>query len=671
MISGGCATTPRTTTKQQSLDEWRLLTSPTSPPPRVFVKGDQVQFYFPAPRGMTTFKAEWVRGKIPTSGYRVKSALLRWDRKLAQIPEGHRSWREATVITGGEWGTLATNLIAELTPSAPNHAAYYQAFLADGVCYRDPAGAPHFLPFGQAPVDAVVEHRFSIEETLEVLARFVDRQFARTDPRNDLFLLMAPSRQQFAQPVLVDRLQRRCVLLNPAALYDFTEQGLTPASTMRSLSAILPEGHGLALLKNPMSSAARLADLGIATAVRFVRIPLPKPAASVPPLSQAAGMDLAAWESWLDRYTGTRLEEGFLKLRNNGDGFFPGLEEAIAAATNWVHFNIYIFDRDDVAVGIADRLKPRAKEVDVKVVFDRLGSISGGQVPPASPLPEDFVMPASIGAYLKEGSNVKVRKFLNPWFSSNHSKVLLVDGTQGWLGGMNFGREYRYDWHDLMIELHGPVLASLEADFDRAWAHAGPWGDLAYAAALFSDARTTPAVPSPEPWMKVRRLPTRTLWKPFSAAVLNALREAQSYIYVENPYLLDKRVILALVRARNRGVDVRVILPRVNDFKAAGRASLVVANYLLEHGVRVYFYPGMTHVKAVLVDDWVCVGSANLNHLSLRVNQEQNIATSDPRFAAEVKREVFGNDFSRSHELTQPIMIDWVDILADLLLEGI
>jgi len=60
------------------------------------------------------------------------------------------------------------------------------------------------------------------------------------------------------------------------------------------------------------------------------------------------------------------------------------------------------------------------------------------------------------------------------------------------------------------------------------------------------------------------------------------------------------------------------------------RSNLVLANYLLEHGVRVYFYPGMTHVKALLVDGWACLGSANLNHLSLRVCQEHNVASSDP-----------------------------------------
>jgi cardiolipin synthase A/B len=87
--------------------------------------------------------------------------------------------------------------------------------------------------------------------------------------------------------------------------------------------------------------------------------------------------------------------------------------------------------------------------------------------------------------------------------------------------------------------------------------------------------------------------------------------------------------------------------------------------------VRVYFYPDMTHVKALLVDGWACLGSGNLNHLSLRVNQEQNIATSDPALAARLEKDLFDEDFSRSYELTEPISVDWVDFLADLVLEGL
>jgi phosphatidylserine/phosphatidylglycerophosphate/cardiolipin synthase-like enzyme len=78
----------------------------------------------------------------------------------------------------------------------------------------------------------------------------------------------------------------------------------------------------------------------------------------------------------------------------------------------------------------------------------------------------------------------------------------------------------------------------------------------------------------------------------------------------------------------------------------------------------------MTHVKAMLVDDWACLGSGNLNHMSLRLSQEDNIATSDPTFAARLKHDLFEEDFARSYELQESISLEWIDFMADLVLEG-
>ena len=654
--------------KQASLDEWRSLTAPSAPAPRVFVKGDAIRFYFQVGTDVVEFGAHWSRLRVPTEGFRVNSALLHWHEKLPRLPEGERGWREATVIAGAEWNRLTTNLLAALTPTTPLHGVYYQGFLADRFLYRDAHGAPCPVAIGEQPREVVIDRRYSIEETLDLMARLFEEDLSRNHPASSLFLLMAPNARRFTQPLLLDRRQRECVWLSPAALYDPTERGLGLSATAQGLSALIFEGHGVALLKNPISSVARLGDVGVQTVVRLFQFPFLKPGSQFPAVRNAGGMDLEAWESWLDRNTGTRREDGSIDLLLDGERFFPRLHQAIADATNHIHLEVYIFDRDDVAVGVADELKRRSEDIPVEVILDRVSSIASGVSPPGTPIPEDFIPPSSICSYLRRDSRVRVHPFLNPWLSSDHTKVYLIDGTQAWLGGMNVGREYRYEWHDLMVELRGPVVASLEGEFRRHWAHASLLGDLAYAAALASGPKRPKPAPHSDGWAQMRLLPTRTAWKPFSAAVLGAIRRSQNYIYIENPYLFDKGVIGDLVRARNRGVDVRVILPRVNDLKAGGRSNLVTANYLLEHGVRVYFYPGMTHVKALLVDDWACLGSANLNHLSLRICQEQNVGTSDRAFAARLKEELFEEDFSRSYELTEPIAVDWVDFLTDQVL---
>jgi phosphatidylserine/phosphatidylglycerophosphate/cardiolipin synthase-like enzyme len=656
--------------RQRALDEWRNLSSPPSAPPRVFVKGDKVQFYFQNETQTVVFAASWFPRRAPTKGYRVASARLRLDQERPPMPQGERSWHEATVIAGPEWRKLTTNLLASLAPTKPGHGFYYQGFLADRVVFRDAQGAPNIASIGEQPSTIVIDGHFSMEETLQVVAQKVESDLARNHPGDSLFVLMAPNAKRFPQPLLLDRQKRRCIWLSPAAMYDSTERGFPLANTTQGIWAFLFESHGLALVKNPLSSAARLVDVGAQTILRFMRLPLPKPDHPPPPDPSAKGMDLVAWEAWLDRYTGTRYQQGSLELLIDGESFFPRLHQAISQATNHVHFDLYIFDRDDVGVGLADLLRERSRDLEVQLLLDRMGCLSAGNVPPATPMPEDFTPPSSIGSYLRKDSKVHVRSFLNPWFSAEHSKLYLVDGYRAWVGGMNVGREYRYEWHDLMVELQGPVVASLEEDFRHAWAHAGALGDLAYIGSVLTpqDERKIPP-PAPNS-AKIRLLPTKTGWKPFSAAVLGAIRQAQSYIYVENSYLFDKKVVRALVDARGRGVDVRVIMPGINDFEAASRSNLVTANYLHQHGVRVYFYPGMTHVKAILVDDWAALGSSNLNHLSLRLCQEHNIATTDPAFVGRLKNELFAPDFSRSSELSEAISIDWMDVLSDLVLEN-
>jgi phosphatidylserine/phosphatidylglycerophosphate/cardiolipin synthase-like enzyme len=659
------------TPKQKSLDEWRELTSPASPAPQVFVKGDDIRFYFRNGTNVLEFFADWSRHRIPTDSYKVNSALLRWQQNLSRPPElGRHGWREATVIAGPEWRRLTTNLLEVLTPKSPDHGAYYQAFLADRVLYRDSNGVARFALLGEQPGSVIIDHSFSVEETLEVLSRRMEERLVKNHPGDSLFLIMAPNASRFTEPLLLDRQQRRCVWLSPEVLYDTTERGSAFTYSARGLAGLVFESHGLALVKNPFSSATRLANLAVQTAIKVLHFPLPKPTPDVPPLVHTNGMDLAAWDQWLDDYTGTHREDGAINLLIDGDQFFPRLQQAIAQATNHINMNLYIFDRDDVAVAVADQLKQRStNNVRVHLIVDQMGSLSAGVVPPATPMPEDFVMPASIVSYLRSGSRVRVHQFLNPWFTTDHQKIYLVDGTHAWVGGMNVGREYRYEWHDLMFELNGPVVASLEREFRRDWAHESLLGDFAYAAALVTPPKKSAPAAGTNQWIKLRRLPTRTIAKPFATAVRGALRRAQSYIYVENPYLFDKGVVTELVEARERGVDVRVVLPRVNDFKAGGRSNLVIANYLHQQGVRVYFYPGMTHVKALLVDGWACLGSGNMTHLSLEVAQEQNIATSDPIFAEHLAHDLFEQDFARSYELTQPISVDWVDSMADTVLE--
>jgi len=90
---------------------------------------------------------------------------------------------------------------------------------------------------------------------------------------------------------------------------------------------------------------------------------------------------------------------------------------------------------------------------------------------------------------------------------------------------------------------------------------------------------------------------------------------------------------------------------------------------MLENGIRVYIYPGMSHVKAAIFDGWVCVGSANLDKLSLQINKELNIATSDREIARNLMQKVFLPDLAASEEIFVPYSIDLRARLAEMVVD--
>jgi cardiolipin synthase len=98
-------------------------------------------------------------------------------------------------------------------------------------------------------------------------------------------------------------------------------------------------------------------------------------------------------------------------------------------------------------------------------------------------------------------------------------------------------------------------------------------------------------------------------------------------------------------------------------------SNKITINKLLAHGVRVYQYPGMSHIKAAVYDGWMCVGSANFDKLSLEVNKELNLATSDPATVDSLLDRLFIPDLLMSREITEPIDTSTSTQLAEIIVD--
>lgn len=423
-------------------------------------------------------------------------------------------------------------------------------------------------------------------------------------------------------------------------------------------------------INRPVSNAASLASLSLKSAGGLVRriaigtTQMPALDGPIPAVSNGQPMDLEEFEKTLDRLTGTRQDTGRISFLIDGDEFFGRLIETIENAQSSIDIRTYIFDNDDFAVAMADLLKKRAESVRVRMLLDGLGNALARRVDPDS-LPADHEPPLMMSHYIEHDSAVKVRNLTNPWFTGDHTKTTIIDQKIAFIGGMNIGREYRYDWHDLMMEVTGPVVDQLQFKSDKAWARAGVFGDLAFALRSIRRKKAR----ADRGGYPIRILQTKDFNSQIHKAQIAAIRNAKSYILIENAYFSDDQTVYELAKARRRGVDVRVIIPLRGNHGPLNASNKITINKLLAHGVRVYQYPGMSHIKASVYDGWMSVGSANFDKLSLEINKELNLATSDPDTVKALIDRLFVPDLMMSQEITEPLETSTSTMVAEIIVD--
>jgi cardiolipin synthase A/B len=182
--------------------------------------------------------------------------------------------------------------------------------------------------------------------------------------------------------------------------------------------------------------------------------------------------------------------------------------------------------------------------------------------------------------------------------------------------------------------------------------------------------RTKPLFPwqqPPQPNALARLVHSEPGNRQLAQALYRAVDLAKNRIYIENVYLCDSKLVYRLAQARRRGVDVRVVLTFTSTTDIINRSNRVVANRLLAAGVRVYIFPGMTHVKAATVDGcWAYIGTGNFDSLSFRRNYEVGLSVTACPLIAQLEEGLFLPDLRAEWELTEPVSVSFVDYLAEI-----
>ncbi|WP_411826566.1 phospholipase D-like domain-containing protein [Luteolibacter sp. AS25] len=406
-------------------------------------------------------------------------------------------------------------------------------------------------------------------------------------------------------------------------------------------------GTVLAAVKQPVTTVRQ----GVAVAVyrpREVLIGnLPPDLLPEPALENTPGTP--AFEKMLDDEGFPKAEYGTLKWLVDGDEFFPELDRQIANARKSIKIQLYIFDNDDIAVRYADKLKQRSQEVDVNLLWDDFGTASAHLSSPETQPKKGFEAPSSMMDYITKDSDVEVRRTLNPWLVADHTKMLIFDDNTAIVGGMNMGREYYSEWHDLMVRVNGPIVGSMSGLFEKAWRTSGPFGD--YASLWANKKFSKPSRPEGAIPMRILRTDAGSARQEILEASLLAIRGAKERILIVNPYFANDEIVLAVRGAAKRGVDVKVILAAEGDSAIMDIGNLATARVLIEAGAKLYRYPRMAHLKVMVCDNWATAGSANMDTLSMRINRELNISFSDKQEVETLVGKVFRPGIAKSRRM--------------------
>lgn len=207
----------------------------------------------------------------------------------------------------------------------------------------------------------------------------------------------------------------------------------------------------------------------------------------------------------------------------------------------------------------------------------------------------------------------------------NHKKLIVIDHSVCYLGGINI-TEHNFGWHDMMVRIEDPdVTRYCGMDFERSWS-----GERASSTARFKNIEIFNIDPPDlSPYQKV--------W-----SVLDGAREE---ILVESAYIT---VPLSdhLARAAARGVAVKIISPEENNIPLFRRFITAEA---VRHGFELRLLPGMTHMKAILVDGRALVlGSSNFHFTGHWTQSENAAVVTDPGLVADFLRRVAEPDWARS-----------------------
>jgi cardiolipin synthase len=347
-----------------------------------------------------------------------------------------------------------------------------------------------------------------------------------------------------------------------------------------------------------------------------------------------------------------------VRLLNDGPSTYTAMFQAIEGAKNHINLETYIFEDDTVGRRLAELLIKKQKEgVQVNIIYDSFGSLETSDA--------FFERLRDGGLKVVEFNPVNPLDVKRRWMVNqrDHRKILVIDGTIAFTGGVNISRVYsrspfrssrpksdeaaKQVWRDTHVQIEGPVVAEFQRIFLKAWAQqkGPPLPEQAYFPPLKAEGKLIVRAINSSPAEDMA-----TIYQVFVSAISNA---DQSIHLTAAYFAPDGQMLKALTDAAARGVDVILLLPSVTDSGLVVRAGHSHYKNLMQAGVKIYELQGaLLHSKTVVIDGvWSTVGSANLDWRSFLHNEEVNAVILGDEFGARMEA-LFQKDLAASRRVT-------------------
>jgi len=332
-----------------------------------------------------------------------------------------------------------------------------------------------------------------------------------------------------------------------------------------------------------------------------------------------------------------------LELLINGEKTFEHLFISMNRAQNYICVNFFIVKNDKIGRKFQRTLIEKAKAgVRVYFLFDEIGShkLSSTYL---GELEDAGVKCQSFGANRFWWSRLQLN-------FRNHRKIVVVDGNEAFLGGLNVGDEYLGRskhfgaWRDTHLQIWGPAVQAVQLVFLEDWFWAcDEVPELSWKTDVESEDQITAIIPT-GPADPVDS------WKMLVTEAANSSREK---LWIASPYFVpDDGVMIALQLAAMRGVDVRILLPNRADHILVWLSGYSYYEQAIPFNVKIFrFQDGFLHQKVMLIDERMAtVGTANLDNRSFRLNFEITAFCSDAKFIRDI-REMLEGDFLNSKQV--------------------